>query len=100
MSLFLVILAAGEGKRLKSEVPKPFITVKGKTLLEHSIDAFKGFNQIKKIFVVYNKKHKKYLDKTKTKNIKKIVGGRNRQESTFNALNKIKNMKCKKWPQI
>ncbi len=96
MSLFLVILAAGEGKRLKSEVPKPFIIIKGKTVLEHSIIAFKEFSKIKNVIVVYNKKHKKYLDKIKIKSIKKIIGGKNRQESTFNALNALKRMKCKK----
>jgi 2-C-methyl-D-erythritol 4-phosphate cytidylyltransferase / 2-C-methyl-D-erythritol 2,4-cyclodiphosphate synthase len=96
MSLFLVILAAGEGKRLKSEVPKPFIIIKGKTVLEHSINAFKEFRQIKNVIVVYNKKHKKYLDKIKIKNIKKILGGKSRQESTFYALKKLKKMKCKK----
>ena len=44
MSLFLIILAAGDSKRLKSNIPKPFYTVNDKTLLEHSFNAFKNFN--------------------------------------------------------
>ena len=89
MSLFLIILAAGDSKRLKSNIPKPFHIVNNKTLLEHSFNAFKDFNEIKKTIIVYNKKHKKYLDKLNLKNTLKVIGGKTRQESTFKALKKI-----------
>tara|TARA_Y100000590_G_scaffold468537_1_gene651630 strand:+ start:1275 stop:2408 length:1134 start_codon:yes stop_codon:yes gene_type:complete len=95
MSLFLVILAAGDGKRLNSKTPKPYIKVNNKTLLEHSLDAFKNFSQIKKTAIIYNKKHKKYLNKIKLRNTLKIIGGNTRKDSTFKALKRIKNMKCK-----
>jgi len=76
MSLFLIILAAGDSKRLKSNTPKPFHIVNNKTLLEHSFNAFKDFNEIKKTIIVYNKKHKKHLDKLNLKNTLKgsVVG--------------------------
>ena len=96
MSLFLILLAAGDSKRLKSNVPKPFYVVNNKTLLEHSLNTFKIFHQIKKIVVVYNKKHKKHLDKLNLKNVLKVIGGKNRQESTFKALKRIRKMNCKK----
>jgi len=96
MSLFLILLAAGDSKRFKSNIPKPFNMVNNKTLLEHSLDAFKDFSAIKKTIIVYNKKHKKYLDKLNLKNTVTIVGGQTRQESTFKALKKIKRMNCKK----
>ena len=96
MSLFLILLAAGDSKRLKSNTPKPFHIVNNKTLLEHSFNAFKDFNEIKKTIIVYNKKHKKYLGKLKLNKTLKIVGGKTRQESTYKALQKIKGMGCKK----
>ena len=96
MSLFLILLAAGDGKRLKSNTPKPYNTVNNKTLLEHSLLIFQSFSEVKKTIIVYNKKHKKYLDKLNLKNVLKIYGGKNRQESTFKALKKIKKMNCKK----
>ena len=96
MSLFLILLAAGDSKRFKSNIPKLFNMVNNKTLLEHSLDAFKDFSAIKKTIIVYNKKHKKYLDKLNLKNTVTIVGGQTRQESTFKALKKIKRMNCKK----
>ena len=96
MSIFLILLAAGESKRLKSSVPKPYITVNNKKLLEHALNSFRDFRAIKKTVIVYNKKHKKHLNKLNPKNILKITGGKTRQESTFKALKKIKKMNCKK----
>ena len=96
MSLFLIILAAGDSKRLKSSTPKPFLEINNRTLLEHSINAFRDFAEIKKTIVVFNKKHKKKLDKLNLKKIIKIKGGKTRQESAFNALKKISKMNCKK----
>ena len=96
MSLFLIILAAGDSKRLKSSTPKPFHIINNITLLEYSFDTFKNIREIKKTVIVYNKKHKKHLDKLRLKNILKVVGGKTRQESTFKALKKIKRMNCKK----
>ena len=96
MSLFLILLAAGDSKRLKSNTPKPFHIVNNKTLLEHSFSAFRYFTEIKKTIIVYNKKHKKYLDKLKLNNTLKVVGGKTRQESTFKALKIIKKMNCRK----
>ena len=96
MSLFLILLAAGDSKRLKSKIPKPYHLINSKTLLEHSLNSFKDFSEIKKTIVVYNKKHKKYLDKLNLKNITKVSGGKSRQESTFKALKIIKKMNCKK----
>ncbi len=96
MSLFLILLAAGDSKRLKSSEPKPFYYVNNKTLLEHSIKAFGTFNEIKKTVIVYNKNHKKKLDKLNLINVIKVIGGKNRQESVFRALKKVKKMNCKK----
>jgi len=96
MSLFLILLAAGESERLKTTVPKPYIKINNKTLLEQSYENFLSFKKIKKTVIVYNKKHKRYLSKLNLQNILKVEGGKTRQESTFNALKKIKKMNCKK----
>jgi 2-C-methyl-D-erythritol 4-phosphate cytidylyltransferase/2-C-methyl-D-erythritol 2,4-cyclodiphosphate synthase len=96
MNIFLILLAAGESKRLKSSIPKPYITVNNKKLLEHALNSFKDFRAIKKTVIVYNKKHRKHLNKLNPKNTLRIVGGKTRQESTFRALKKIKKMNCKK----
>ena len=37
MSLFLILLAAGDSKRLKSNCPKPYQLVNNKTILQHFV---------------------------------------------------------------
>ena len=96
MSIFLILLAAGESKRLKSIKPKPYISVNNKTLIEHTIDKVRRIKVIKKIVLTYNKKHKKKLDSLNIKNIIKITGGKTRAQSSFLALKRIKNLKCSK----
>jgi len=96
MSLFLIILAAGDSKRFKSSTPKLYHLINNKTLLLHSLNAFKNIKQIKKTIIVYNSNHEKYLKKLYIKNVIKIIGGKTRQESTLKALKKIKKMNCKK----
>jgi len=96
MSIFLILLAAGDSKRLKSSTPKPYHVINNKTLLEHSFYSFSNFAEIKKTVLVFNKKHKKFIDKLSFKNTLKVIGGKSRQESTFKALKKIRRMKCNK----
>tara|TARA_B100001250_G_scaffold406396_1_gene425377 strand:- start:53 stop:1189 length:1137 start_codon:yes stop_codon:yes gene_type:complete len=96
MSVFLILLAAGDSKRLKSNTPKPYQIINNRSLLEHSLDAFGAIKEIKKTIIVYKNKHKKYIKKLILKNAIKIAGGKTRQESTFKALKFIKKMNCKK----
>jgi 2-C-methyl-D-erythritol 4-phosphate cytidylyltransferase len=38
--VWVVVPAAGIGKRMQSEIPKQYIKIKGKTILEHTLDCF------------------------------------------------------------
>ena len=62
MSFCLILLAAGDSKRFNSKTPKPFIKVAGKSLLEHSLIKFNKIKQVKKVVVVINKKHSRFLN--------------------------------------
>ena len=95
MSFSLILLAAGNSKRLGSKIPKPFIKIGKKTLLEYSLIKFNKIRQIKKIIIVTNKKHSKFFKNIKFNNCVKIVGGKTRQESTYKALKHIKKNKIK-----
>jgi len=95
MSFCLILLAAGDSKRFNSKIPKPFIKVAGKALLEHSLIKFNKIKQIKKIVVVINKKHPSFLKQIKSNNFSKITGGKTRQESTCKALRYIKKNRIK-----
>ncbi len=86
MSFCLIILAGGNSHRFKSKIGKPYQKIAGKTLIEININKAQLFNQIKSIIVVYNKKDSKLIRSLRLKNVKLILGGKNRQQSTYNAL--------------
>ena len=90
MNNCFIILAAGESKRFKSKTPKPYYLYRGKPLFQHSINKAIESKKFKKIILVINKKHKRFLKKTKLKNVKIIFGGNNRSKSSLKALKNIK----------
>ena len=53
MNFCLILLAAGNSKRFEHKVPKPFIKVAGKTILELSLLKFNNIKQIKNICLLY-----------------------------------------------
>ncbi len=87
MVFSFILLAGGNSDRFKSNLPKPYHKIAGKTLIDISIKKIKKFEEIKKIIIVYNKKHLKYLKKINLKNISLVEGGKTRSQSTYNALN-------------
>ena len=95
MSNFFIILAAGNNKRLKSNIPKPYIKINNKELIQYSIDTANNVKNINKIIIVYNNRHKKYLKNNKFNNYLKVLGGKTRAQSVYNALKKIKKYNCK-----
>ena len=93
MSFCLIILAGGNSHRFKSNIGKPYQKIAGKSLIEININKALQFKQIKKIILVYNKKDLKRVKSLKLKNIQLIIGGKNRQQSTFNALKYLNKQK-------
>ena len=93
MSFCLIILAGGKSHRFKSNIGKPYQKIAGKSLIEITVNKARKFREIKKIIIVYNKKDLKRVKSLKLKNIKLILGGKNRQQSTLNALKYLINKK-------
>ena len=86
MGFYFILLAGGKSHRFKSNIPKPYHKIAGKTLIEISINKIRQFKEFKKIIIVYNKRHLKFLKKINLKNVTIINGGETRQESTYKAL--------------
>ena len=86
MSFCLIILAGGNSHRFGSKIGKPYQKIGGKSLIEINVNKAHQFKEIKKIILVYNRKDSKRIKSLKLKNVKLIVGGKSRKQSTFNAL--------------
>lgn len=95
-----VILAGGRGSRMKSELPKQFLQLAGKTVLEHTLSAFEGHAGIDEIAVVtapaYEKRVREIQDKGIYSKFRKILpGGAERYHSTLSALNAYTGQDCR-----
>ena len=90
MNNYFIILGAGKGHRFSHKKPKQYFNYNGKMLIEHSIDKAIKSKLFKKIIVVISKEHKKFLRKYNGKQIEFVLGGKERQDSSLNALKQIK----------
>ena len=95
MNRCFIILAGGESKRFKSNVPKPYYLYKGKPLVLHSIDKVKNYGKFNNIVLVINKKHIKYIKKLNITGVKIVIGGKTRAESALNGLESVKGYNVK-----
>ena len=82
MSNCFILLAAGKGKRFKSNKPKQFINYINKPLFMHSVDKALNQNLFKSIIIVSNVP----IKNIKNKSIKIIKGGKERYQSSKKAL--------------
>lgn len=90
----LIIPAAGSGSRLGSSVPKPFISIGGKTILEHTLSAFRGLSELREVIVAVQDYHLAEVDEMLKRQFPEIPaaavpGGSERQHSIRNALGAI-----------
>lgn len=93
----VIIPAAGSGTRLGSEVPKAFVEVSGKPILQRSIECFLGIEGLRQIIIPTAKD---YIDRCKELcsdleseyiSFEVIEGGSERQYSIWNALKILHN---------
>ena len=91
-----IILAAGKGSRMKSEIPKQFMQIKGKPVLYYSVKAFED-SCIDEIVLVTTKENLEYVEQEIVKKynftkVKKVVaGGNERYDSVYKGLCAIDN---------
>ena len=90
MNNCFIILAAGNNKRFKSKIPKPFVQYRGDILIKHSINKAILSKKFSNIVVAVNKSHKKYLRKLRINKIKLVTGGRTRADSAKKCLKYIR----------
>lgn len=86
-----VILAGGSGNRLGSELPKQFLKVAGKKLIEHTIDVFENNEHIDEIAIVSREDYIPQIEQIIVYNhyrkVNKVLcGGKERYHSSLSAI--------------
>jgi 2-C-methyl-D-erythritol 4-phosphate cytidylyltransferase len=52
MTVAAILVAAGDGRRLGADVPKAFVRIAGRTLLEHAVERFAGHEDVRDVVAV------------------------------------------------
>lgn len=90
MSNVAVILGAGNGTRMKINQSKLLLNIKGKTVLERSVNAFLNISDIDEIIVVARQQDiSTFADLLPDERISFVIGGDTRQQSVMNAVDTI-----------
>lgn len=92
MANYVIILAAGDGRRLGSKTPKCFIEINKKPIYQYSLELFQIFSQIKQIILVVPKQYLNKLSISDSR-IKVVAGGNDRNKSFENGLKAISDIK-------
>jgi len=94
MKTYAIIPSGGIGKRLESSLPKQYVKINGKELIAYTLETFQKCKLVDEIIVsaqpdffllIETIKHKYNISKLS----KIIEGGKERQDSVFNALKEI-----------
>lgn len=90
-----IIVAAGKGTRMGSELPKQYMTIAGKTILDTTLYKFEKSNEIDEIILVVNKEDSEYVKREIAASYEKVTcvipGGTTRTESVFEGIKAVRN---------
>ncbi len=98
MKTAALILASGSGRRVGAPLPKQFLEVLGRTVLEHTIEKFQEHGKVDEIIIVT---HPDYIEKVKGiasrhgKVTKVLPGGKTRVQSSSIGVNAVTEKECK-----
>jgi len=87
-----IVVAAGNGDRMKSEIRKPFLKIGGRPIITYCLDLFERSASIDNIVLVLNRNDLEYYrneiagEYEYPKIVKIVEGGGTRQESVYNGL--------------
>lgn len=95
MKTYCIILASGTGLRFGGDIPKQFVCVCGRMIIEYTIDAILRTEAIDELIVVVSKPWQHEMEKVVSplrcfKPIHVVIGGRTRLESCEHGMAFIK----------
>lgn len=91
--IIAVVPAAGIGSRMQADKPKQYLTIQGKTILEHTLSVLLSYPKITEIIVAVaeNDPYLSQLSILNSEKIRLVNGGETRADSVLNGLKAIEN---------
>lgn len=95
----VIVLAGGSGKRMGTNVPKQYLEIRGRMVIEYAIDAFDKNEKIDEVAVVVSADNVETMQEIVSNNSWKklahiLVGGKERYDSSLSAINAYKDEDC------
>lgn len=83
-----IVPAAGTGKRMGAEIPKQYLTLNGKTVIEHTLDRLLNVERLSGVIVVVSPydQHWRELPISRHPKVGTVEGGHERCDSVLNGL--------------
>jgi len=88
---WVIIPAAGFGNRMGTDIPKQYLKIRGRCILEHTVSKFTRLSAIEGIVVVISKNDTYWsdLDLSGNEKLMTAVGGKERYHSVLNGLYRL-----------
>lgn len=84
IAISAVIVAAGRGQRLGTSLPKAYVPLKGKPIIEYPLELFARCEQISEVIVVIHPDDEALFRKLSLSGaVQRVYGGRHRQDSVL-----------------
>ncbi|MFM2640603.1 2-C-methyl-D-erythritol 4-phosphate cytidylyltransferase [Vibrio chagasii] len=101
-SVIAVVPAAGVGSRMKADRPKQYLTINGKTILEHTVEKLLAHPQVSQIVVAISDDDPYYPELPLTQNpqVIRVAGGSERADSVLSALDYIEKQRLGDWVMV
>jgi len=89
-----IIVAAGSGKRFGGDIPKQFLKILGKPLINYTLERFESCDSVDELILVISESEieniSNYVNQSEFVKLRKILpGGNSRAESVFKGFNAI-----------
>lgn len=85
-SVSLVLLAGGVGSRMKAGMPKQYLALMGKPIVQHSLDLFLGLPEVREVVVVCDPSWRDEIFGAYTGKVAFALPGAERQDSVRSGL--------------
>lgn len=84
--VFAVVPAAGSGRRMASEIPKQYLPLNGRTVLEHTLERVAAHPAVRRVVVAVAADDRRYAQLTRPNNCIAVAGGAERCHSVLAGL--------------
>lgn len=101
-SLIAVVPAAGVGSRMQADRPKQYLSIHGKTVLEHTLDKLLSHPMVTKVVVAVSESdpYFPHLPVATHPDVIRVAGGKERADSVLSALNYIQDHHRSEWVMV